>query len=81
VRRDTAWVMTGGGPASWLGANFWSPTGSPLMWRSYDPDVIRAEVKPALPPDERLADLDDELTVDTVILGPFEIKILKILRG
>jgi endo-1,4-beta-mannosidase len=36
--------MTGGGPASWLGANFWSRTGGPLMWRSYDPDVIRAEL-------------------------------------
>jgi endo-1,4-beta-mannosidase len=44
VRRDTARVMTGGGPASWLGANFWSRTGGPLMWRSYDPDVIRAEL-------------------------------------
>ena len=38
-------------------------------------------VKPALPPDERLADLDDELTVDTVTLGPFGIKIVKILAG
>ena len=44
MRRDTARVMTGGGPASWLGANFWSRTGGPLMWRSYDPDVIRAEL-------------------------------------
>jgi endo-1,4-beta-mannosidase len=44
VRRDTARVMTGGEPASWLGANFWSRTGGPLMWRSYDSDVIRAEL-------------------------------------
>jgi endo-1,4-beta-mannosidase len=36
--------MTGGGPAIWLGANFWSRTGGPLMWRSYDSDVIRAEL-------------------------------------
>src|SRR5215469_263731 len=21
----------------WLGANFWSSTGGPLMWRTYDP--------------------------------------------
>ena len=31
------------------------------------------------PGDERLADLDDELTVGTVTLGPFEISIL--IRG
>jgi endo-1,4-beta-mannosidase len=36
--------MTGDGPACWLGANFWSRTGGPKMWRSYDPDVIRAEL-------------------------------------
>ncbi len=31
------------GPA-WLGANFWSRTGGPLMWRSYDPEVVREEL-------------------------------------
>jgi endo-1,4-beta-mannosidase len=36
--------MTGGAPANWLGANFWSRTGGPLMWRSYDPAVIDAEL-------------------------------------
>src|ERR1700729_3076921 len=36
--------MTGSGPAFWLGANFWSSTGGPLMWRSYRSDVIRAEL-------------------------------------
>ena len=30
---------------------------------------------------ERLAELDDELAVDTVTQGPFGIKILKILGG
>src|ERR1700722_12202915 len=44
VRRDTARVMTGSGPAFWLGANFWSRTGGPLMWRSYRSDVIRADL-------------------------------------
>jgi endo-1,4-beta-mannosidase len=44
VRRNTARVMTGGAPAHWLGANFWSRTGGPLMWRSYDPEVVRAEL-------------------------------------
>jgi endo-1,4-beta-mannosidase len=31
------------GPA-WLGANFWSRTGGPLMWRSYDAAVVREEL-------------------------------------
>ena len=31
--------MAGRQPVSWLGANFWSRTGGPLMWRSYDPAV------------------------------------------
>ena len=44
MRRNTARVMTGGAPAEWLGANFWSRTGGPLMWRSYDPEVVRAEL-------------------------------------
>ncbi len=29
---------------AWLGANFWSRTGGPLMWRSYDPAVVREEL-------------------------------------
>ena len=44
MRRDTPRVMTGGAPVNWLGANFWSRTGGPLMWRSYDPAVIAAEL-------------------------------------
>jgi endo-1,4-beta-mannosidase len=36
--------MTGGAPVSWIGANFWSRSGGPLMWRHYDPDVIDAEL-------------------------------------
>ncbi|HEX6353007.1 glycoside hydrolase 5 family protein [Actinophytocola sp.] len=28
----------------WLGANFWSRSGGPLMWRSYDPDLIAREL-------------------------------------
>ena len=30
--------------ARWLGANFWSRTGGPLMWRNYDPAVIDTEL-------------------------------------
>jgi endo-1,4-beta-mannosidase len=36
--------MAGDGPANWLGANFWSRTGGPFMWRNYDPEVIDAEL-------------------------------------
>jgi endo-1,4-beta-mannosidase len=45
MRRNTARIMAGGQPVSWLGANFWSRTGGPLMWRSYDPDVVSAELR------------------------------------
>jgi endo-1,4-beta-mannosidase len=33
-----------GAPLVWLGANFWSRTGGPLMWRSYDGAVVREEL-------------------------------------
>jgi endo-1,4-beta-mannosidase len=36
--------MVGGQPVNWLGANFWSRTGGPLMWRNYDPDTVRGEL-------------------------------------
>ncbi len=29
----------------WLGANFWSRAGGPLMWRNYDPELIRQELE------------------------------------
>lgn len=32
-------------PYVWLGANFWSRTGGPLMWRTYSPDIVRAELQ------------------------------------
>jgi endo-1,4-beta-mannosidase len=35
-------LLVGGRP--WLGVNFWSRTGGPLMWRRYDPDVVRQEL-------------------------------------
>jgi endo-1,4-beta-mannosidase len=44
VRRNTARVMVGGTPTNWLGANFWSRTGGPLMWRRYDPAVVGSEL-------------------------------------
>jgi len=44
VERNFAKVLVGGEPVAWLGANFWSRTGGPLMWRSYDPAVVREEL-------------------------------------
>ena len=44
MQRKTAKIVAGGEPVRWLGANFWSRTGGPLMWRSYDPKVIKEEL-------------------------------------
>jgi endo-1,4-beta-mannosidase len=30
--------------AQWIGANFWSRAGGPLMWRTFDPRLVRAEL-------------------------------------
>ena len=45
MRRNSARLIVGGRAVSWLGANFWSRTGGPHMWRRYDPAVIRAELR------------------------------------
>ncbi len=42
--RNTARIVVGGEPVRWLGANFWSRAGGPLMWRTYDPAVVRKEL-------------------------------------
>jgi endo-1,4-beta-mannosidase len=42
VGSDRDKLLFGGRP--WLGVNFWSRTGGPLMWRSYDPGVIAEEL-------------------------------------
>ena len=44
MRRNTERVTMGGTPVNWLGANFWSRTGGPLMWRDYDPAVVAEEL-------------------------------------
>jgi endo-1,4-beta-mannosidase len=44
MHRNSAPIMAGGQPVNWLGANFWSRTGGPLMWRNYDPDTVRGEL-------------------------------------
>lgn len=43
--RNAAKLMMDGQPANWLGVNFWSRTGGPLMWRNYDAQVIRDELR------------------------------------
>ncbi len=43
--RNSARLTTAGTPVTWLGANYWSRTGGPLMWRSYDPQVIDEELR------------------------------------
>ena len=32
-------------PVVWLGANFWSRTGGPLMWTRYDAGIVRDELR------------------------------------
>jgi beta-glucosidase len=44
MRRTFSKVLGPQGPVSWLGANFWSRSGGPLMWRSYDGAVVREEL-------------------------------------
>ena len=44
MRRPATSLVVDGRPVTWLGANFWSRTGGPLMWRNYDPDVVAAEL-------------------------------------
>jgi len=45
VHRNFEKVAAASGPVVWLGANFWSRTGGPLMWRSYDASVVAAELR------------------------------------
>ena len=44
MRRNTPRITAGGETTRWLGANFWSRTGGPLMWRDYDPAVVGQEL-------------------------------------
>ncbi|MDN4615761.1 cellulase family glycosylhydrolase [Leifsonia sp. F6_8S_P_1B] len=43
--RPSPVLAVDGEPAIWLGANFWSRTGGPLMWTRYDPAVVREELR------------------------------------
>jgi hypothetical protein len=44
VRRPNHKLLFNGQPQIWVGVNFWSRTGGPLMWRYYDPKVVREEL-------------------------------------
>lgn len=44
MRRPNHKVLFNGQPQVWLGVNFWSRTGGPLMWRYYDPKIVREEL-------------------------------------
>ena len=45
MRRPFPRLHRDGAPLHWLGTNFWSRTGGPLMWRSYDGGVVREELR------------------------------------
>ncbi|MFE9252706.1 cellulase family glycosylhydrolase [Streptomyces sp. NPDC007088] len=44
MRRHSVQLTHDSALLPWLGANFWSRTGGPLMWRSYDPVTVREEL-------------------------------------
>lgn len=44
MERHSPLLTVDGAPAIWLGANFWSRSGGPLMWTRYDPAVVRSEL-------------------------------------
>ena len=45
MRRPAAPLTVNGRPVRWLGANFWSASGGPLMWRNYDPALVAEELR------------------------------------
>lgn len=44
MKRHSAHVMREGEPQTWIGVNYWSASGGPLMWRHYDPDLVSREL-------------------------------------
>jgi endo-1,4-beta-mannosidase len=45
MRRNAVPLTVDGRPVRWLGANFWSASGGPLMWRNYDPSLVADELR------------------------------------
>ena len=44
MKRPNLKVEADGQPQTWMGVNFWSRAGGPLMWRHYDGDVVSQEL-------------------------------------
>ena len=44
MRRDFARLSDPAGARHWLGVNYWSRAGGPLMWRTYDPRIVAEEL-------------------------------------
>ncbi len=44
MRRHSEHIGGDGAHQAWIGVNFWSRTGGPLMWRDYRPEVIADEL-------------------------------------
>ncbi|MFF1574692.1 cellulase family glycosylhydrolase [Leifsonia sp. NPDC058292] len=44
MERHSSLLSVEGMPTVWLGANFWSRSGGPLMWTRYDPTIVRQEL-------------------------------------
>ena len=44
MKRPNLSVEIDGKAQAWMGVNFWSRTGGPLMWRHYDGDVVSEEL-------------------------------------
>ncbi|WP_165990135.1 cellulase family glycosylhydrolase [Streptomyces sp. YIM 98790] len=45
MQRPSLRLSAGGRPVTWLGVNFWSRAGGPLMWRNYDGDLVTGELR------------------------------------
>ncbi|MEJ3655865.1 beta-mannosidase [Actinomycetes bacterium KLBMP 9759] len=45
MQRPSPKLTVNGQPSVWLGANFWSRAGGPLMWRTYEPETVRDELR------------------------------------
>ncbi|MFD7658656.1 cellulase family glycosylhydrolase [Actinosynnema sp. NPDC059797] len=44
-RNSAKLIGPNGTPVTWVGVNYWSRTGGPLMWRHYDPGVVDEELR------------------------------------
>lgn len=45
MQRPSVRLPGSGRARTWLGANYWSRAGGPLMWRTYDTDVVASELR------------------------------------